>query len=346
MKAKLLHSVVFTLILYISPSFFLMGSGSVEKSVMPEEIIIGYQIIPNGEIIAKDLGWHEKEMGVPIKWVQINSASELNTAIAGGSVHFGLIGSSGIATGISTGIAYEVIWIYDVIGDNEALVAKKDRGVKSVRDLVGKKVAVPFASTTHYHLLTALRLDGIDPESLDILDMQPPDILAAWQRGDIDATFVWEPSLAKLIELEGEVIITSRELAAKGFLTGDIGVVHSDFAEKYPDFVVKYLKTQVRAIEYYRNSPAKAAASVAEQFKISEKEAARQMNSLVMLSGKEQLASYYLGTASQKGQLAEVFKETADFLATQRTIRSAASLEAFKEAINPSYLEKALKLSR
>ena len=64
-------------------------------------------------------------MGVPIKLVHINSVSELNTAIAGGSVDFGLGGSSDIAAGLSTGIAYEIIWIYDVMGDIEALVAKK-----------------------------------------------------------------------------------------------------------------------------------------------------------------------------------------------------------------------------
>ncbi len=328
--------------LLIFPCFILLGSGKADQAGKPEEIVIGYQIIPNGEIIAKDLGWHEKEMGVPIKWVQINSASELNTAIAGGSVDFGLVGSSGVATGISTGISYEIIWIYDVIGDNEALVVKKASGINSVKDLAGRKVAVPFASTTHYHLLTALRLEGVDPESLEILDMQPPDILAAWQRGDIEATFVWEPTLAKLVELNGEVILTSREIAAQGYLTGDIGVVHKDFAEKYPEYVVKYLKSQVRAIDYYRAYPDKAAASIANQFKISEKEAARQMKSLVLLSGKEQLTEEYLGSSTQKGKLAEVFKETADFLVSQKTIRSAPELNAFREAINPSYLEKAL----
>lgn len=92
--------VITVLILAIVPCFLLMGSGAAEKTGKPEEIVIGYQIIPNGEIIAKDLGWHEEELGVPIKWVQINSASELNTAIAGGSVDFGLAGSSGIAAGL------------------------------------------------------------------------------------------------------------------------------------------------------------------------------------------------------------------------------------------------------
>ena len=97
-------------------------------------------------------------MGVPVKQVQMNSASETNTDAAAGSIDFGLGGSSGIAAGIATGVPYEVIWIYDIIGDNEALVGRRGRGIGSVRDLAGKVVAVPFAATTHYHLLAALVL--------------------------------------------------------------------------------------------------------------------------------------------------------------------------------------------
>jgi len=342
MKNMMLCTAFAAVFLLAGAGLSVYGSGRPQGDGLPEEVVIGYQIIPNGEIIAKDRGWHEETLGVPVKWVQMNSASETNTAIAAGSIDFGLGGSSGIAAGIATGVPYKVIWIYDIIGDNEALVARRGSGIREVSDLAGKTVAVPFAATTHYHLLAALGLSDVGQESLKILDMQPPDILAAWQRDDIDATFVWEPTLAKLIELDGEVIVTSRTLAEDGFLTGDIGVVRSGFAARYPELVVKYLETQVRAIRFYRENPQEAAASVAGQFKLAPEEAARQMNSLVLLSGEQQLGEAYLGTAESKGQLASVFKETADFLVRQKTIRSAPGLAQFAEAIDPSYLEQVL----
>lgn len=309
----------------------------------PAKVTIGFQVIPNNEIVAKGLGWHEKELGVRIDWKQFDSGRDVNTAMAAGSVDIGLVGSSPAAAGISAGIPYEVIWIYDVIADNEALVARKGRGITKVADLVGKKVAAPFGSTTHYHLLVALRVFNVDPKKVTILDMQPPDMLAAWLRGDIDAGFVWEPTLVKMVEAGGEIVLSSRALAERGFLTADLAVVRTEFARKYPDLVVKYLRNLDRAVKLYRDTPKEAARVVAREFNIPETEAERQMKTLVMPDGREQLSERYLGTTARRGALARALKDTADFLVAQKTIKTAATLAAIEKAINPGYLEQAVK---
>ena len=36
---------------------------------------------------------------------------------------------------------------------------------------------------------------SIDPAKVQILNLAPPAIIAAWKRGDIDATYVWDPAL-------------------------------------------------------------------------------------------------------------------------------------------------------
>ncbi len=45
--------------------------------------------------------------------------------------------------------------------------------------------------------------------------MAPPAVAAAWERGDIDATFIWDPVLSK-VKQNGKVLISAGELAAKG----------------------------------------------------------------------------------------------------------------------------------
>ncbi len=308
----------------------------------PEKIVIGFQAIPNGQIISKDFGWFEEETGILVEWVQLNSGSELNTGLAAGSIDIGLSGSSGIAAGIANKVPFDVIWIHDIIGDNEALVVKNDSGITDVKSLAGKKIAVPFGATTHYHLLAALELEGVDPETVDIFDMQPPDALAAWHRGDIDGSFIWEPTLAKMVESGGKVVVYSRKLAAAGYLTGDITVVRKGFAEKYPDLVTKYIKSEIRAVDFYNENSSEAAAAVSRQFDIPEAEAARQMKSLVLLTGEDQISSRYMGTQGQIGDLAGVLKATADFLVTQQTIISSPDIDAFKAALHPEYIEEAL----
>ncbi len=328
---------VFALLLY--GHVFAAGSGEAREL---EEVVIGFQTIPNGEIVAKALGWHEESLGVPIRWVQFNSGSELNAAVAAGSVHMGLGGSSTTVSAIVQGVPAEVIWIYNIIGENEALVVREGSEVEAVEDLVAKRAAAPFGATTHYHLLAALRLFDVDPEDLTIMDLSPSDMLAAWQRGDIDAGFVWEPTLAAMLEHGGEVLITSREIAEHGFLTGDIGIAHTRFAARHPEIVVEYLRNQMQAVELIRSDPEAAAEAIAGEFGLSQHEALRQMSSLIFLDGDEQLGAAYLGTPDTPGGLAEVFLETAQFLEEQGTIREAPNLQTFQDAINPSFLQQAI----
>jgi len=269
-------------------------------------------------------------MDVKINWKQFDSGRDVNTAIAAGSVDLGLVGTSPAGAGIARGVPYEVIWIHDLEGENESLVVKKGRGIKSVKDLVGKKVAAPFGSTTHYSLLGAFKVSAVDPARVKVLDMQPPDMLAAWQRGDIDAGY-------------GEIVVTSREMAQKGYLTGDVAVARKAFADKYPALVVKYLQVQIRGVELWQTSAKEAAATVAKAFNIAPEEALREMKTLVWVPGQEQLSDAYLGTSAKRGKFAKVLKETADFLVAQKTIPSAPALAAFEKAVNPSYLESALK---
>ena len=331
------------LLVVLAAAALYAGGGQEPESGMPDEIVIGFQVIPNAEIIAKNLGWHEEALGIPIRWVQIDSGRDLNTAIAAGSIDLGLGGSSTTVAAIAQGVPGEVFWIYDIIGENEALVVREDSDIQEIADLAGRRVAAPFGATTHYHLLAALTEFGVDPDTVEIFDMQPPEMLAAWQRGDIDAGFVWEPTLAQMLEFDGRVLISSGELASRGYVTGDIGLVRRAFAEQYPDIVSTYLATLHRAVQYYRSNPDESAEAVAREFGIEVDEAARQMASLVWVDGEEQLGPEYLGRSDQIGALADVFVATGQFLFEQGTITSAPSRELFESAINPRYLEEALQ---
>jgi taurine transport system substrate-binding protein len=247
---------------------------------------------------------------------------------------------------LAQGVPVEVIWIYDIIGENEALVVPEDAPIDSVEDLVGKTVAAPFGATTHYHLLVALRLAGVSPEDVTILDMAPSEMRAAWQRGDIDAGFVWEPTLSAMLALDGRVLVSSKELAEAGFLTGDIGIVRREFAQSHPEIVARYLVNQVRAVQFIRDNPQQAAAAVARQFDLAEGEALRQMESLVFLSGEEQLSDAYLGPPESPGEIVDVFVETAQFLVNQGTLPALPERTMFERAVNTRYLQEALEMAR
>ncbi len=320
-----------------------VASGVTWAEDMPKELVIGYQVVPNPETVVKELGWNEKELGIPVKWIQLDSGRHVTKALAEGSVDIGLVGTSPAAAAISQGIPIEIIWIHDVIGDSERLVVREDSGIDRMVDLVGKKVAAPFGSTTHYHLMVALKLANVKPDAVNIVNLEPGQMPAAWERGDIDAGFVWEPTLSKMLEKGGKVLLSSRELAERGFPTADLCVVRKDFATKYPSAVINYLKILDKAVRFIRSKPQEAAAAIARQFNITPEDAARQMKGLILLTGEEQISGKYVGNMQLHFGLYTLLKETADFLKNAKEIESSPPWPVFMRAVNSAYVLEALE---
>lgn len=308
----------------------------------PDVVTIAVQDIPNDEVVAKVKGWYESELGVKVNLKKFDSGRDVNNAFAAKSIDIGLMGSTPASVGIASGLGYEVFWIHDVIGKAESLAVKSSANIHSIQELKGKKVAVPFSSTAHYSLLSALKLAGVNAADVKILDMQPPDIFAAWQRGDIDAAYVWNPVLGKLLA-DGKVLTDSGKLAEQGIITADLGLVRTDFAQKYPDIVAKYIKIQQKAHDLYQSNPDEAAAAIAQGLNIEKADALQQTRELIWVSAKDQLGAQYLGTSAGKGHLAKVLKATADFLVEQKAIEKAPDQSVFDQAVNPKYIENALK---
>lgn len=305
---------------------------------------IGYQVIPNGDPIVKHEGWLEEALeDVKVEWQQFDAGADVNQAVASGNVDVGLAGSTLVANGVASGLDYQVPWIFDVIGDNEALVVQADSGIKSMQDLVGKTVGTPFGSTTQYSLVAALQAEGVDPEQVEILDMKPPDALAAWQRGDIDASYIWQPTLQQMTDDGGEILVTSGDLADQGILTADLAIVSTTYGEENPEIVQEWLRQEIRAAELIQSDPEQAAEIIADEFDIDPADAESQLTQLIILNGDEQLAAEYLGTTDDRGDLAGVLEDTATFLSDEGLISSMPDASAFEDVVNPSYLEEAVK---
>ncbi|MBB5867980.1 taurine transport system substrate-binding protein [Allocatelliglobosispora scoriae] len=299
------------------------------------DLRIGYQLIPNGDLIVKDQKWLEAALpDVNITWSKFDSGGDVNTAIVAGSIDIGLAGSSPVSRGLAKplSIPYQVPWIFDVIGENESLVVKADKGINSVADLAGKTVATPFSSTAHYSLLAALAEAGVPQDKVKIIDLEAPEILAAWTRGDIAGTYVWTPTLAELRKT-GKVLVTSRELAAKGKLTADLAVVRTAFASAHPDVLKTWLQQQDRAVKLARSDKAAAAAAIARQLSITPAEAEAQLAELVLLDAAQQKSADYLGTPAAPGKLAENLQSAAEFLKSQGKLDQAPDLATYQAGL-------------
>ena len=309
---------------------------------LPKVVNIGVQTLVTPELIARYEGKIAECIGTEVNLVQFDSGADVNRAFASGSIDIGAIGTSPAAIGISTGLGYEVFWFHDVIGEAESLVARDGSGIESVTDLVGKKVATPFASTAHFSLQNAMSLAGVDPAEVELYDMQPDDIFAAWTRGDIDAAYVWDPVLSMLKADGGKMITNSAELSDQGIVTADLAVINKEFAEKYPDVATGYIKAVLYAVDLIHEDPDKGHALIAEAIDISEEDAASQAAGFIYPDGKEQLGDAYFGEDGESGNIAQILKGAADFLVEQGSIDSAPELSVFEEYSTGEYIKRAL----
>ena len=305
---------------------------------LPEKVVIATLEMPNDEGIAKAEGYFEDEMGVPIEIVQFESGKAINQAMVSGAVDFGLTGSGSAVLGIASGIPIEMIWIHETLGSVEALAAKNALNATSLEDLKGKNIGVPFASTAHYSLLRAITASGFEETDFTLIDLQPSDIFAAWQRGDIDAAYVWEPTLSELLA-DGNIVLHSGDVAEMGYMTANVEIVRSEFGEAYPEIVEKYIASVDKAVTLYREDPDQAISIIAKSLNITEESAKLQMEGQNWISAAEQLDAANLGTSEAVGAMAATMLDMGQFYLDQGNITDLPSEEAFAEGINTTYIQ-------
>jgi taurine transport system substrate-binding protein len=288
----------------------------------------------------------EKATGYKVNYRKFGGGGDVIRAMASGQVHIGEAGSAPIAAALSQGLPVQLVWILDDIGAAEVLVARNGSGINSLADLKGKKIGVPFTSTTHFHTMVALESAKIDPASVRILNLRPPEVAAAWERGDIDATFIWEPVLSR-IKANGKALITSGEIAKQtGKATFDGVVANTDWAKANGEFITKFIKVLAAADADYRTNKAKWVAGSPQVKAVAEISGAKEADvpAALALYGfptmQEQASKTWLG-GGKEGGAAKSLAETSAFLKAQGTIQSV--LPDYSVGVNATYLEAAAK---
>jgi len=282
----------------------------------------------------------EKATGYKINWRMFGGGGDVIKAMASGDVQIGEAGSSPIVAAASQGQDIKLFWILDDIADAEALIVRNGSGINGVKDLKGKKVATPFVSTAHYQLMAVMKTDGVDAKGVNVMNMRPPEIAAAWERGDIDAAFIWDPVLSK-IKGNGKVIETSKTIGKRGFPTFDGLIVNAKWAAEHEAFLVTLVKVLAKADAQYTANKAKWTAdsaevkAVAKWTKADAKDVPAAMGLYTFPTLAEQAGPNWLGGAAVKAMTS-----TAVFLKEQGRIQEMKP--DYKAFVTDAYVKKAM----
>ncbi len=224
--------------------------GCLALSAQAADIVIGYQTGIDPTKVPQADGTYEKAIGQKLDWRRFNSGAEVITAMASGAVQLGNLGSSPLAAAATRGLPIVTFLVSAQINSSEALVVRNGSHIDKPQDLVGKTIATPFVSTSHYSLLGALKHWKLDASKVKVINLNPTEIAAAWKRGDIDGAFVWSPALGE-IKKSGKVLTTAAEVGSWGAPTFEVWVARKDFAEKHPEVLARFARVTLEAFADY-----------------------------------------------------------------------------------------------
>lgn len=307
-------------------------------AALAENIIIGHFGNPTPMQVARAQGLFDAATGWTIEWRQFGSGTEVIAAMASGDVQMAELGSSPLAIGTSQGLDIQLFMIAEGLGTAESLIATKTSGIAALEDVKGKRIAVPVGSTAHYSLMGALAHAGIAETDVTIMNLPADQIAAAWDSGQVDAAFIWEPVQNQILQ-SGTFIVGADQTAAWGFPTFDGWVVNKEFAAAHPDQMVAFAKTLDTVNKEYLADPAAWTADSAQVKSIVEMTGAAADQVPGILKGftfiplADQLGPNWMGGAAAN------MKTTADFLV--KAGRIDAAIDDYALFVNTAIAEAA-----
>ena len=156
--------------------------------------------------IAEDRGYFEKN-GLEVTIKDYGSGKAAADALIDGEAD---ISTSAGFVFVSNSFNYADLRVLGTVATEEVkeLVARKDKGIAAIDDLIGKKIGVTKKSGAEFSLGTFLVFNGLSLQDVELVDLRPSEIVEAISNGDVDAAFTWDPNVYNIKEQLGDNAIS------------------------------------------------------------------------------------------------------------------------------------------
>ncbi len=333
MRIRLKKTIgLFVLALFL-PAVFGLGS-----AMAMDRITVGYYPgWPCSYQVGQAKGWFDKELGMKVNFREFDHPSQMATAIASGDCQIAYsLGSIPFTSGVSQGVPYLLVGIAVSYAENDNCVARNGSGIRSPRDLIGKKVGVPFSSVSQYKLMKTLEIFGVDPSRVKIYDMAPQDITAAMMRKDLDCGCAWEPAVSAMLE-DGHLIVSAEDQERWGLKVFDVVVTSRKFAKEHPELITKFLKVVDGSTLYYRNHFEESCKLISKIAGIEPQKAEKILKKMKFFTKEDQLSPKWMGTKNHPGDVVSFINGVSKFLYAQKAMDKV--LEDYSTTIDQSFYE-------
>lgn len=158
------------------------------------------------------------------------------------------------------------------------VIARK--GLNNAADLKGKKVGVMLGSTSEYFARLFFSKAGMTLEQMDVVNLQPAEMVAALVRSDIDAAVLWQPFGWRAEQASSGRIQTISD-ASGYFRERIIASTSRSYAAKHSEEVGAFVRGLAEASRWCTQNREQAAQIVARNLNISDTSLASRMMGVI-----------------------------------------------------------------
>jgi NitT/TauT family transport system substrate-binding protein len=197
--------------------------------------------------LAVQKGWF-KEAGLDVEVQDGRGSGSTIQQVAANKIDVGFAQLGAMAPAVANGLPVTSIMGFIRAGDNGLLVPAS-ANFKTLKDLKGKKIAVPAGSATAAFLDAFLKAGGMSRSDLTVISVDSQAMVSTYTSGQVDGAL---STVAFFAPIVADVRPSS------GILFSDVGlrvpgyglVVHKDAIDKRTDYFAKVVAVQKRAWEY------------------------------------------------------------------------------------------------
>ena len=239
------------------------------ESFEPETVRVAY--MPNMgsaslAVTAREKGYFE-EMGLTVELVEFQGGPAEIAAMAAGDIAISQIGHRAHAL-CAEGEA--VIFQIDCTSLADAVIGNADKGISSIADLKGKKVAATSGTSAEIILNLALKSAGLTSDDLEIVEMDANGMVSAMVSGNVDACATWSPGTVTISEALGDKTVwlaTNQDYINEATFPSSF-ITTQKYADEHHDVLVRFSRALQKAADYRNEHIEEVAEMVAKQCEV------------------------------------------------------------------------------
>ena len=201
--------------------------------------------------LARDLGHLNPKA---IQLVEYPSASEVHRAFRNQAID-GMVISLDELFGLAVdGLQPRIILVVDVSHGADVVVGR--RGMRTMKDLKGKRVAVESGALGAFVLSRALALNRMHASDVKVVHLESNEQPSAFEKGQVDGAVTFDPYRAQLLRAGATTLFDSTQIPGE---IVDLVAVRATVLDKQPKAIQALLAGWFRAIDYLKREPKDAA---------------------------------------------------------------------------------------